>query len=393
MRILMISDVYFPRINGVSTSIQTFRDSLNDLGHKVTLIAPDYGVRYNDQPYTIRVGARKVVLDPEDRFMHIRELRTLGRSLSPRQYDLVHIQTPFLAHYFGVAMANAMDVPCVETYHTYFEEYLYNYVSFLPRSVLRGLARRFSRSQCNALDAVVVPSRPIAQVLRDYGVRRPIHIIPTGVDDSQLPPGDGARFRANFGISPERPTLVHVGRIAHEKNIDFLLRALVEVAGRCPDVLLIIAGEGPARTHLEALAARLGLRRNVLFVGYLSRDQQLSDCYCAGQGFVFASRTETQGLVLLEAMALGVPVVSTAALGTHDILDAGQGALVAQEDPADFSAKVLSLLEDAELRARLAAEGQSYVREWSPQAMTARLCECYDQVLTGAPQPCAAPVD
>jgi glycosyltransferase involved in cell wall biosynthesis len=224
-------------------------------------------------------------------------------------------------------------------------------------------------------------------------VRRPLHIIPTGVDHASLPAGDGARFRAKYGIDIDRPTLVHVGRIAHEKNIDFLLHALVEVRRRLADVLLIIAGEGPARSHLQTLATRLGLTHNVLFVGYLSRDQRLSDCYCAGDAFVFASRTETQGLVLLEAMALGVPVVSTAVLGTRDILDAGKGALVAREDPADFARQVLSLLESTKLQAELAAEGRRYVREWSPQAMTLRLCECYDSLLHAQPQLCAAQAD
>lgn len=389
----MISDVYFPRINGVSTSIQTFRQCLTNLGHEVSLVAPDYGVSYPDQPDTTRVASRRVVLDPEDRFMSTRQLRALVNALSPEQFDLVHVQTPFLAHYYGVAMARAMGVPCVETYHTYFEEYFSNYVRFMPRAASRAVARRLSRSQCNALDAVVVPSQPIAEVLRHYGVRRPIHVIPTGVDHASLPPGDGARFRANYGIDHARPTLVHVGRIAHEKNIDFLLHVLVEVQNRIPDVLLIIAGEGPARAHLQALAARLGLAQNVLFVGYLSRDQQLSDCYCAGDAFVFASRTETQGLVLLEAMALGVPVVSTAVLGTRDILDAGKGALVAREDLTDFAGKILSLLKDGRLRAELAAEGPRFVLEWSPQAMTARLCECYDSVLDAQPQLCAARAD
>lgn len=384
----MISDVYFPRINGVSTSIQTFRQCLTDLGHEVSLIAPDYAAPDPDQADTIRVASRRVIFDPEDRCMNTRQLRDLVSGLAPGQFDLVHIQTPFLAHYYGVAMATAMGVPCVETYHTYFEEYLYNYVRFMPRAVLRAVARRFSRSQCNALDAVVVPSRPIADVLRDYGITRPIHVIPTGVDHASLPAGDGARFRARYGIDTTRPTLVHVGRIAHEKNIDFLLCALVEVVRRVPDVLLIIAGEGPARSHLQTLATRLGLTNNVLFVGYLSRDQQLSDCYCAGDAFVFASRTETQGLVLLEAMALGVPVVSTAVLGTRDILDAGKGALVAREEPAAFAQKVLCLLEDTWLRAALAEEGQRYVREWSPQTMTGRLCECYDSVLHAQPQLC-----
>lgn|GEM_PF-3174869 len=111
--------------------------------------------------------------------------------------------------------------------------------------------------------------------------------------------------------------LTHIGRLAFEKNVDFLLRMLVRVKREIPDVLLVIAGEGPARRRLEAMGVELGLHEQLLFVGYLNRDGDLEDCYRAGDGFVFASRTETQGLVLLEAMALGVPVVSTAVMGTR----------------------------------------------------------------------------
>ena len=234
-----------------------------------------------------------------------------------------------MAHYAGVALSQRLDLPRVETYHTFFEEYLYHYVPVVPRSWMRAAARRFSRARCNDLDAVVVPSRAMRDMLRDYGVRVPVEIIPTGIELERLSAGDGAVFRQRYGIARDRRVLVHVGRLAHEKNIDFLLRMLTRVRAAIPEVLLILAGEGPARGHLQRLASRLHLDRNILFLGYLDRRDALLDCYCAGDAFVFASRTETQGLVLLEAMALGLPVVSTAVMGTRDILEPGRGALVA----------------------------------------------------------------
>lgn len=135
--------------------------------------------------------------------------------------------------------------------------------------------------------------------------------------------------------------------------VDFLLRMLVRVKHEIPNVLLVIAGEGPARRSLEAMGVELGLHEQLLFVGYLSRDGDPEDCYRAGDGFVFASRTETQGLVLLEAMALGVPVVSTAVMGTREVLDGGEGCLIAADDEADFAAKTVHLLSDPHLRAGL----------------------------------------
>jgi 1,2-diacylglycerol 3-alpha-glucosyltransferase len=156
---------------------------------------------------------------------------------------------------------------------------------------------------------------------------------------------------------------------------------LPAVKARVPDVLLVIAGEGPAAPGLKRKAAQLGLTGNVLFVGYLARSGALQDCYQAGDAFVFASRTETQGLVLLEAMALGVPVVSTAVMGTAEVLDDGRGCVVAQEQVDDFAAKTTGLLLDAELRRRLGDEARAYAAHWSAPALAQRLCGFYQRVL------------
>ncbi len=385
MRVLMISDVYFPRINGVSTSIQTFRRDLAALGQQVDLLAPAYPARGNaDDEGILRVPSRYLFFDPEDRMMSARAIRRQIPELRRRRYDLVHIQTPFVAHYLGLRIARELGVPVVETYHTHFEEYLYHYLPWLPASWLRGTARRFTRSQCNQVNAVVVPSTPVLEALAAYGVATPMQIIPTGLDLDRFQAGDGARFRRRHGIPPDRPVLVHVGRVAHEKNIDFLLHVLQRVRETFPNVLLMIVGEGPARHHLERLGKRLGLGQNLLFVGYLDRESELLDCYRAGDMFVFASRTETQGLVLLESMALGVPVVALAKMGTKDILGPARGALVAEDDIGDFADKVLRLLQDPDLRAALAVDARAYVETWSGPALAQRLLELYRSLLRPA---------
>lgn len=380
MKILTVSDVYFPRINGVSTSIRTFSRELKKRGHEVLLIAPDYGMGPDDDGPILRVPSRGVMFDPEDRMMKRGAIRELVPVLRDCAFDIVHIQTPFVAHYAGVALARTLGLPCVETYHTFFEEYLFHYLPFLPPSLLRLAARRLSAWQCNEVDAVVVPSTAMRDVLRGYGVQTRLEIIPTGIEIESAN-GDGFRFRKKHGIGADRPTLVYVGRVAFEKNIPFLLNVLIEVKKSLPDVLLVIAGEGPARDMLRRMSARLGLESNILFVGYLHNPQELRDCYCAGDVFVFSSRTETQGLVLLEAMALGVPVVSTAVMGTKDILQAGCGALVAQEDVGEFARRTLLLLQNAGLRRRLGEDGKAYVDRWSAGEMAERMIGFYRDVV------------
>ena len=329
MRVLMISDVYFPRVNGVSTSIQTFRRDLAALGCETWLVTPDYPQGWSDDERVLRQPSRYLAFDPEDRMMKPRATRAACMGFAGR-VDVVHIQTPFVAHWVGLQVARELRVPTVETYHTFFEEYLHHYLPLLPASMARAFARAVSRRQCNAVDAVVAPSQQLADVLLSYGVTRPVRTIPTGLSLDEFAGGDGAAFRSRHGIAPDRPVMLLVGRVAHEKNIGFLLRVLAEVRRSVPNVLFIIAGEGPALPALRRAAGQDGLAANTLFVGYLDRRGALLDCYRAADVFVFASRTETQGLVLLESLALGVPVVSTAVLGTKEVLRNAAGAIASR---------------------------------------------------------------
>ncbi|WP_116810807.1 glycosyltransferase [Steroidobacter cummioxidans] len=392
MRILMISDVYFPRINGVSTSIQTFRRGLHAAGHETLLVAPEYPTEYSDagQEPIIRVPSRYLPRDPEDRILRQGALRSLRSELKRGGFDLVHVQTPFIAHYYGVSVARELGVPVIETYHTYFEEYLHHYVPLIPRSVMRFVARRFTVSQCSALDALVVPSMAMQKALEDYGVRCPMHIIPTGMEMERFANGDGRRFRERLGIPADRPTLVHVGRIAHEKNIDFLLRMFVRLVKRKPQAMLVVAGEGPALEHCKSYVESLQLSANVRFVGYLSRERELPDCYNAGDLFVFSSKTETQGLVLLEAMACGTPVVSTAYMGTADIVKPERGARVAPDDEEGFANLVVELLNDPDRRRVMSAEARTYASTWSAGATATRMAELYSSLIAGEGKQLAA---
>ncbi len=380
MRVLFVSDVYFPRVNGVSTSIRTFRSDLARLGVETMLVAPAYpGAAQDDDPSIIRVPSGGVPRDPEDRRFLSGPLRlALNPELAAR-VDLVHIHTPFIAHYAGVRFAREHALPVVATYHTFFEDYLHHYVPILPRGIGRWIARRFTLSQCADVAALISPSAPMRDALSAYGVTTPIEVLPTGLAAESFAPGDGARFRKQFALSTDRPLLLYVGRVAFEKNIDFLLRTFVRVLTRQPDALFVIAGEGPALASLNRLARELGIQDAVRFIGYLDRSTELPDCYAAGDAFVFASRTETQGLVLLEAMAQGTPVVSTAELGTRSILTPDCGAFVVPEQEEAFAAAVMQALKlapGARRRAKLRAHAES----WASLAMARRLVSFYEKV-------------
>jgi 1,2-diacylglycerol 3-alpha-glucosyltransferase len=390
MDLLMLSDVYFPRVNGVSTSIRTFAEWLARAGHRVTLVVPDYGDPAqgahdgNGAYEVIRLPSRGIFFDPEDRLIRGSALRRLLPLLARRRWDAIHIHTPFRAHQLGVRLAGIAGLPTVETYHTYFEEYIALYLPWLPPALLRMFARRASRRLCHDVDHLIVPSRELVGVLEGYGITTPNTVLPTGIELREFSGGSGERFRRQHGIAPDRPVLVTVSRLAMEKNIDFLLRVVQRLLPEFPDLLFVIAGEGPDAARLEKLAGTLGLQDNVRFFGNLDRRTALLDCYRAGDVFVFASPTETQGLVLIEAMALGVPIVSTAVMGTATVLRDARSARTSNADEHDFAGNIAHLLRTPAERAALSAAGPRDAAAWSTDRLMARVVALYERLRDGA---------
>lgn len=367
----------------MSTSIRTFVTQMQKMGHTVHLIAPDYGVKTLDEAWIKRMPARKIFFDPEDKLMKYGEAIDRLAELRHEQYDLIHIHTPFVAHYLGLKLAHLLNVTVVETYHTFFEDYLHHYLPIIPKPIARSLARFVSRRQCNAVDAIISPSQPMLDVLRDYGVKSKANVVPTGLQAHSFQKASGKSFREKYGIALDRPMGLFVGRVAFEKNIGFLLRTWVEVIKKQPDALLVIAGEGPAEKSLHALGKEFNLEDNLKFIGYLDRETELNDCYAAADVFVFSSLSETQGLVLLEAMAQGTPVVAIAELGTKSILVEGEGALIAPENELVFAERVSTLLSNKTLRNKLSKAALSYVKtNWTDKAQAIRMIDFYKDVAT-----------
>ncbi|NOU26060.1 MAG: glycosyltransferase [Methylotenera sp.] len=386
MKILFISDVYFPRINGVSTSIRTFVEQLQYLGHEVHMLAPDYAVATQDEAWIKRISARSIYFDPEDKLMKYGEAMKLLPSLAQEGYDIIHVHTPFVAHYLGLKLAKKLSVPCIETYHTFFEDYLHHYLPWMPKLFARNLARLISKRQCNAVDAIVAPSKPMLDVLRAYGVKVKAEVIPTGLQENSFKEADGQAFRLKYGIALDCPMLLYVGRVAYEKNIDFLLHMTKLLREKCPDILLVVTGEGPAEASLHQLANTLDIQNNVQFIGYLDRNIELNACYQSADIFVFSSKSETQGLVILEAMAQGTPVVAIAELGTASILIEGKGALIAADNTERFSERVHQLLLNPEHRFELGLQAKAYVLEkWTAKLQAEQMIKFYTKLMGREP--------
>jgi len=381
MNVLMLSDVYFPRVNGVSTSIRTLALGLVRLGHRVTLVAPDYEGAGDEAAFElIRLPSRRIFFDPEDRLIRATALDHAERRLLVGAFDVIHVHTPFQAHRLGVRLRRATGAPLIETYHTHFESYVAHYLPWAPAAWLRFAARALTRRLCRAADHLVAPSVQMVEVLRGYGIDTPTTVIPTGVDPAEFTGGSGARFRSRHGIARHRPVIVTISRLAQEKNIAFLLEVARRLIGWFPEMLFVVAGEGPDAQRLRRIADELGLGGHVRFFGNLERKAELLDCYRAGDVFVFASPTETQGLVLIEAMSLGVPIVSTAVLGTASVLANARSARVSPEEPVAFARAVAELLDNPGLREVLSALGPEDARRWHAPPLVERMAEIYQRL-------------
>ncbi len=390
MRILWLSDVYFPRIGGVSTSIRSFRAELPHFGIETALIAPDYNGRESlmDED-VIRIPSRRAPFSPEDRIMDRSGRDKTLAMLAPSRmhFDLIHIQTPFRAHSAGIELARELGIPAIASYHTLWEEYAEHYLPLAPRWLSRFTARALTRYQARQVSAIVAPSEAIARKLESYRIRVPIHAIPTGLPAERFVRGNGERFRERFRIPPKIRLMLYVGRVASEKNLPFLFSVLSEMRRPCGghadgDVELVIAGDGPMLDRFKAMSAVLGLARHVHWCGYLDHDTALRDAYAAASVCVTASRTETQGLALLEALAQTVPVVALKSPGLEWLASCPGVRLVTegaipQGNVGLFVREVREILLSRQIAAERAAHGRAWARLYEARWMAGRLAAVY----------------
>lgn len=376
MRIGFFTDSYHPYTSGVVRSLEIFREELGRRGHEVYVFAPNYpdclpeeGVfRFFSVPaVTQKNFTLAVPLSP-----------TLSRKIRDLKLDIVHVHSPFLLGSVGARWARRLGLPLVFTYHTRYEDYVH-YFPFFPQ-VSRPVVRYYVTDFSNRCGLVVAPSGSMAEKLRQDGVRTPVRIIPTGIRYEQLQGGEPGWLRRRYGIPDGVPVLLYVGRLAREKNLDVLLEAFQQVLRREPGCRLVLVGAGPAREELVRRAARLGVENHVVFTGVLS-PPEVASCYQGADLFFFASRTETQGLVLAEAMAAGLPVVAVRAGGVVDVLQDGIQGFVGREDGRDLADKALLVLRDQGLRRQMEERARERAREFTAERCTDRLVEAYEDIL------------
>jgi 1,2-diacylglycerol 3-alpha-glucosyltransferase len=391
MRIVMATDTYWPRMNGVTVVVDMVRRQLTQLGHAVYVFAPEYPSSDRGGPRCSEDGVYRfpsfaVLVSPEDRIGQPGTRRKMARVLDELRPHLVHTHSEFVVGTGCAAYCRQNAVPHVATCHTYWEKYLSTYFPFVPAGVARLIVAGTLRRLFRSVDRLTVPSRFMETLMRSYGVQCPIDVIPNGIipEDFVLQEEEQSALALHFArVVPEigsRRVLLYVGRIAREKNVDLLLEAMQRIVSAAPEVLLLLAGSGPHHLALESRARHSGLAGHVRFLGYLSH-KQLSYLYRKAEALLFTSMTDTQGLVLVEAMSCGTPVVAVRAPATEEILGEGRGGLLVEQDVSRFVQAALLLLHDPRARRRKSEEARVEARKWTAERLASRLLGVYEQAI------------
>jgi glycosyltransferase involved in cell wall biosynthesis len=378
MRIGMFTDTYTPQINGVVTSINSFTEELQKRGHEVFIFAPQIkDAEKKDNVFYFK--SFKYAPMPEHHIAY--SLSGHLRAFKDLKLDILHSHTPFSLGWLALYLAKQYSLPLAHTYHTLFIEYVHYVPTALGRKIGVWLSTNASRRYCHGCDLTIVPSEAMRLELQKYGVLNEIDVIPTGVNDHFRENGNAQNILRRHNIAPETEIIAYAGRLAKEKNVEFLLHMYKEILKVRANILFAIIGDGPHRPLLEKLAADLGIKDRILFTGYISDKAELASWYKAARVFVFSSLTETQGLVILEAMSVGTPVVAIDAMGISDIIHQNIGGLASSPDISEFALKLTQLLSNAELRRQKSAEASQLAQKLSMSNMTSRLLANYQRLI------------
>lgn len=383
MNIVMLTNTFTPHVGGVARSVQAFTRELRLRGHRVLVIAPSFAGMPESEEDVIRLPAWRHFSEGDFSVPAPLPGR-VTRALNAFGPEIVHAHHPFLLGETALRVGASRNLPVVFTHHTLYERYTHYLPADSPR--WRHFAIEVATGFGNLCDTVIAPSRSVAELLVARGVSTPVEVIPTGVDSDFFTPGDGGRVRDRLGIPGEAFVVGHVGRLAPEKSPGFLSEAVARFLSRVPDSHFLLAGAGPCAQEMEEVFVRRGLSRRLHRLHILT-GPELVDVYRSMDVFVFASRSETQGMVLTEAMATGAPVVALDGPGVREVVrDRFNGRLFENIDEDGFAAALawLAGLDGEEVR-RLRTNALATAGEFSMHRSTDRLLDLYQRLKEARP--------
>ncbi|MDW7650983.1 MAG: glycosyltransferase family 4 protein [Bacillota bacterium] len=374
MKIGMFTDSYRPYTSGVVRSIETTAGKLTDMGHEVYIFAPSYP-NYEKEAGVFRFASVPTPNYP-DFAIALPFSLYLNSTVRRLGLDVVHVHSPFSMGLLGARCAKRYELPLLFTYHTMYDQY----VHYLPfgHNISRKVVLRLSQNFCNRCDLVITPTGVIRDIV-SKNIESRVEAIPTGIEIEEFDSVDRSWLRREYNIGEDEKILLHLGRLGKEKNIGFLLKSYKEIVRTHPATKLVIVGDGTERESLMQEAKSLGLADRVIFTGPISR-QRVVDSYAGSDLFIFASTTETQGLVLGEAKAAGLPAVAVRALGAAEMVNDGVDGFLTSLDQEQFTDRVRQLLENDELRQAMSESALQEAEKISSTNMARKLLDAYEDV-------------
>lgn len=375
MNILILTNTYAPHVGGVARSVAAFAEEYRRRGHRVLIVAPEFPDMPGHETDVIRVPAIQK-FNASDFSVALPLGPQFSDAIDAFGPEIVHSQHPFLLGMTAVRVARRRELPLVFTHHTLYERYTHYVPGDSP--AMKRFAIELATRYANLSDQVFAPSESIRDLLVERGVVAPIEVVPTGVRLESFATGDGAAVRRQLGIPGDAFVVGHLGRLAPEKNLEFLAHAVADfVAGDARAHFLVI-GTGPSEKVIRDTFARAGLAARLHVLGIL-QGRQLADALHAMDVFAFASLSETQGMVLTEAMAAGLPVVALDAPGAREVVEDGvNGRLLRGATPAAFGAALRGITAlDAEARRTVRQAALDTAEAFSMPRCADRALACY----------------
>lgn len=378
MQIAIFTNNYLPVISGVVRSVSAYRQALSDLGHNVFVFAQEDDV-IDQEPFIFRYPSLPLpgTADVPTAFPLSPHIDWLVPHL---KLDVIHTQHPVLLGQVAANKAKKLKLPLVFTFHTQYHEYTH-YVPLPQETVqefLKEAVHDWLKNFMRRCQHIVVPSQSMLEILlNEYGLDSNYTVIPTGIDLGPYQQADGADIRARHGWQDEI-VMISIGRLSKEKNWKFLLRAAARAMQKYPALRVVLLGDGPERTNLEQFTRDLGIRSKVDFIGFVDYEE-VPDYLDAADFFGFASTSETQGLVTMEAMAAGLPVVAVDASGTRDIVQDGVHGFLVDQDIEAFAQAIDQLLSNRNLYHDFQRAASAQAKKYEIMTQAKQLLEIYQQ--------------
>ncbi|MFO7726401.1 MAG: glycosyltransferase [Oceanipulchritudo sp.] len=328
MKLAVFTNTYLPHVGGVANSVGALVEGMRERGHRCLVIAPDFPDQPEEEKDVIRIPSIRN-FNGTDFSYRLPSGNRIGEAIKDFQPDIIHSHHPFLLGDAAMRMANQWSVPLVFTHHTRYEDYVHYVLE--DSDYLERLAIELASEYANLCDRVIAPSGSIAGLIRERGVKTPVSVIPTGIDTKTFTSGSSTEARKQLGIPAGAFVIGHVGRLAEEKNLTFLVEAACHFLRENADAVFLLVGSGDLEEAIAETVEEAGLTDRVHRAGKL-KGEALVDAYRAMDVFIFSSKSETQGMVLAEAMAAGVPVAALDASGVRDIVEDGSNGRLLEDD-------------------------------------------------------------